>query len=285
MVRRLSLILSFTIFLIGAYQWLYFPSEKSFPYSIILPCLLFPIILLSRILKFKINLKFKYLIFSMMGIVVISTLIMYFWAASKINILPKQNHVNVSQEFREASVSMEDGYFYQHNGFDFEAMHRALRCNVQSGQIKQGGSTITQQTAKNLFLSGKRTLWRKIQEAFLTITLEQHFTKDEILNLYVNTIDYGLGQHGIQNASKYYFNTTPDKLTLTQSSILVGIVPNPPKDCIDIKQMEKRRQVAITRADYYFPTSHTKMEIETARKASLQSVISVNHNEYCRRQE
>jgi hypothetical protein len=285
MIRRLLLITSITVFSAGVYQWFYFSSEKSFPYSIILPCLLFPIILLSYILKFNIGLKFKYTFFSVIGVVVIFALVMYLGTISKIKALPKPNYFNASREFREASVSMEDGYFYQHNGFDFEAMHRALRCNVQSGQIKQGGSTITQQTAKNLFLYEERTLWRKIQEAFLTIVLEQHFTKDEILNLYVNTIDYGLGQRGIQNAANYYFHTTPDKLTLTQSAFLVGIVPNPPKGCIRIKQMEQGRQVAIRRTDYYFPNSYTKIEIEAAQKASLQSVMSVNNNEYCRRPE
>lgn len=126
----------------------------------------------------------------------------------------------------DATLSIEDKHFYQHQGFDFLRIIKALYINFTSGQTKQGASTITQQYAKNLFLDFDKTWSRKIDEAWLTIRLEAHYSKDKILEGYLNTINYG-GVFGIENASQYYFNKKAKDLTLAEASILAGIPKDP----------------------------------------------------------
>ena len=104
----------------------------------------------------------------------------------------------------DATLAIEDKHFYEHQGFDFLRIAKALFINFTSGETKQGASTITQQYAKNLFLDFDKTWERKIEEAWLTIRLEAHYSKDKILEGYLNTINYG-GVFGIENASQYYY--------------------------------------------------------------------------------
>lgn len=126
----------------------------------------------------------------------------------------------------DATLSVEDKNFYKHQGFDFLRIIKALYVNSTSGKTKQGASTITQQYAKNLFLDFDKTWSRKIDEAWLTVRLESHYSKDKILEGYLNTINYG-GVFGIENASKYYFNKSAKDLTLAEASILAGIPKDP----------------------------------------------------------
>ena len=126
----------------------------------------------------------------------------------------------------DATLSVEDKNFYKHQGFDFLRIIKALYVNFTSGKTKQGASTITQQYAKNLFLDFDKTWSRKIDEAWLTVRLESHYSKDKILEGYLNTINYG-GVFGIENASKYYFNKSAKDLTLAKASILAGIPKDP----------------------------------------------------------
>lgn len=126
----------------------------------------------------------------------------------------------------DATLSVEDKNFYKHQGFDFLRIIKALYVNFTSGKTKQGASTITQQYAKNLFLDFDKTWSRKIDEAWLTVRLESHYSKDKILEGYLNTINYG-GVFGIENASKYYFNKSAKDLTLAEASILAGIPKDP----------------------------------------------------------
>ena len=104
---------------------------------------------------------------------------------------------------------------------------RALLNNFKSGSLSEGASTISQQYIKNLYLSFDKTWERKIEEAFLAIELEVHYTKDEILEGYINTIDYGSGNYGIENASNFYFGKSASELNLAESSLLIGIPKNP----------------------------------------------------------
>lgn len=134
---------------------------------------------------------------------------------------------DISNNVKNAIVSIEDKNFYNHNGFDFLRILKAIFINLKSKKIKQGASTISQQYVKNLYLSFDKTWERKIEEAFLTVELETHYTKDEILEGYLNTIDFGAGNYGIKNASKYYFNKLPSDLTLEEATILVGIPKSP----------------------------------------------------------
>lgn len=129
---------------------------------------------------------------------------------------------NISPHLINATISIEDKNFYKHQGFDFLRIIKAMYINIKSGKTLQGASTITQQYAKNLFLDFGKTWNRKIDEAWLTIRLESHYSKDQILEGYLNTINYG-GIFGIENASKYYFNKSAKDLTLAEATILAGI--------------------------------------------------------------
>lgn len=133
----------------------------------------------------------------------------------------------ISPDVINAIVSIEDKNFYKHNGFDFLRIAKAMIINITSGKIKQGASTISQQYVKNLYLTFDKTWKRKIKEAFLTIELETHYSKEEILEGYLNTINFGAGCYGIKNASNYYFNKEPKDLTIEEATLLVGIPKSP----------------------------------------------------------
>ncbi|BDI28207.1 hypothetical protein CCAX7_002580 [Capsulimonas corticalis] len=174
---------------------------------------------------------------------------------------------------QDATIAMEDHAFYQHHGFDWAAMHHALRMDLRDGRIEEGGSTITQQLAKNLFLSNDRTVWRKIEEAAYAWELERMLPKPRILELYLNTIDYGMGQHGVTAAARYYFHKTPDKLTLTESAILVGIVPDPMHQQVDSQRILDGRQTALGRMRYFFPHRYSQAEVDRAAGDPLDRVL------------
>lgn len=146
----------------------------------------------------------------------------------------------------DATISVEDKLFYQHNGFNYLRIFKALYENIKSKEIVQGASTITQQYAKNLFLSFDKTWQRKWQEMWLTFELETHYSKDEIIEGYLNTINYGHGNYGIANASNFYFNKDVKDLTLAEVSILVGI-PNSPSNYSPISNynLSKERQLVV----------------------------------------
>ena len=133
----------------------------------------------------------------------------------------------ISPYITAALLVCEDGRFRHHDGFDSEAIKSSIRDNLRSGQFSRGASTISMQLAKNLYLRKDKTLSRKIQEAGLTMLLEQSFSKDEILELYLNVIEFGPGIYGIGPAAKFYFGASPDQLTVAQSFYLISILPNP----------------------------------------------------------
>ncbi len=137
----------------------------------------------------------------------------------------KLDDININ--VKNAIISIEDKNFYKHRGFDFLRIIKALFVNIISGKIKQGASTISQQYVKNLYLTFDKTLKRKIQEAILTIELETHYNKDEILEGYLNTINFGGGTTGIKEAANYYFDKEPIDLTIEEATLLVGIPKNP----------------------------------------------------------
>ena len=133
---------------------------------------------------------------------------------------------DISGNLINATIAIEDKNFYKHQGFDFLRILKSLYINIINRKTLQGASTITQQYAKNLFLEFDKTWERKIKEAWLTIRLESQYSKDEILEGYLNTINYG-GVYGIENASYYYFNKSSSELTLAEASILAGIPKSP----------------------------------------------------------
>ena len=134
---------------------------------------------------------------------------------------------DVSPHFINAIISTEDKNFYNHIGFDFLRIGKAMFINLKNGKIVQGASTISQQYVKNMYLEFDKTWSRKIEEALLTMRLEVHYNKDEILEGYINTINFGQGNYGIQNASQYYFNKDAKDLSMEEAIMLAGIPKSP----------------------------------------------------------
>ncbi len=127
----------------------------------------------------------------------------------------------------QAVLAIEDRKFYKHWGFDFEGLARAFYVNARAGRVVQGGSTLTQQLAKNLFLSSEQSLKRKAQELLLSVWLESRFTKDEILSLYLARVYFGSGAYGIDEAARRYFDKTPQNLTISEAALLAGLLKAP----------------------------------------------------------
>jgi len=152
----------------------------------------------------------------------------------------------ISPYLIDATIYAEDKNFYSHHGFDFLRIIKAVYTNIISGSTVQGASTITQQYAKNLFLDFDKTWKRKWEEMWYTIKIEANYSKDEILEGYLNTINYGHGKYGIENASKFYFNKKAKDLTLSEATLLTGIPKSPSNYSPFINyELAKERQLAI----------------------------------------
>lgn len=143
---------------------------------------------------------------------------------SQSNYVPYEN---ISPYVLEASVAIEDHRFYTHHGIDYIATTRAMLSNIFSQGIVGGGSTITQQLAKNMYFGYEQSLVRKVAEMFLVHDIEKAYEKEEILALYLNIINYGDNYIGIKAASNGYFQVEPDALTLQQASLLAGLPQSP----------------------------------------------------------
>ncbi|MEK6783860.1 MAG: monofunctional biosynthetic peptidoglycan transglycosylase [Nitrospirota bacterium] len=133
----------------------------------------------------------------------------------------------ISPHLRHAVVAAEDASFFTHEGFDWEGMKEAAKYNLEAGELKRGGSTITQQLAKNLYLSSERSLFRKAQEALITRSLEQHLTKKRILELYLNVAEWGQGVYGAEAAARHHFGKSADDLTVDEAAWLAAMLPSP----------------------------------------------------------
>ncbi|MBE6101464.1 MAG: glycosyl transferase family 51 [Selenomonas ruminantium] len=153
---------------------------------------------------------------------------------------------DVPENLQHAILAVEDRRFYTHHGVDFEGVARASLVNLQHGEIQEGASTITQQLVKNLFLTHEQTFGRKGEELLLALDMEASYEKDEILELYLNTIYYGSNFYGIQAASLGYFDKQPRELNLSEAAMLAGL-PNAPSlysPYVDFK-MAKKRQIVV----------------------------------------
>lgn len=133
----------------------------------------------------------------------------------------------ISPHLKRAVLASEDTSFYHHHGIDPVGVGRALLVNLEAGEVQEGGSTLTMQLMKNLFLSQERTFTRKIAEAVLAIRLEQVLSKDEILDLYLNQVYWGDNNYGVQMAARYYFNKSAANLNLAESAMMAGLLPAP----------------------------------------------------------
>ena len=133
----------------------------------------------------------------------------------------------ISPSLRHAVVAAEDASFFTHEGFDWEGIKVAAKYNLEAGEFKRGGSTITQQLAKNLYLSAERSLIRKAREALITRSLEHHLTKERILELYLNVAEWGQGIYGAEAAARHHFKKSAHDLTADEAAWLAAILPSP----------------------------------------------------------
>ncbi len=154
---------------------------------------------------------------------------------------------DIPVSLQHAVVAVEDNRFYSHHGFDPQGIMRATLVNLQYGQIEEGASTITQQLVKNLFLSHEQSFGRKAEELLLALDIEANYSKDEILELYLNTIYYGSNFYGIGPAADGYFGKRPADLQLPEAAMLAGL-PNAPSlysPYVDFMMAKKRQFIVI----------------------------------------
>ncbi len=133
----------------------------------------------------------------------------------------------ISPNLKRALIASEDAKFVDHEGFDWDGIEAAFDKNLKQGRIVAGGSTISQQLAKNLFLSSKKTPWRKLEEAVITVMLEAVMDKRRIFEIYLNVIEWGNGVFGAEAAARHYYRSPASRLSAGQAAKLAAMVPNP----------------------------------------------------------
>ena len=186
----------------------------------------------------------------------------------------------ISPHLRHAVVISEDDMFYRHNGVDWEAMSQAIDYDMKKGKLARGGSTITQQAARNLFLSPSRNPLRKAKEILIAWKLEQALTKDRILEIYLNIAEWGPGVYGAQAASRIYFGKDASMLTVDESVALAAALPspwrfNPPKQG---PKMAKRKEVLIARMRKagYLPAEVPEADIDLPEEIDAMDAVGVS---------
>lgn len=155
--------------------------------------------------------------------------------------------INIST--KQAVIASEDAHFVKHNGFDIDSIENALKANEKSGKITKGGSTITQQLAKNLFLTSHRSYIRKGEEAIITLMIERMWDKERILTVYLNVVEFGNGVYGIEEASKHYFGKSAKDLNREESALLISLLPNPKyyEKNLKNKGLQHKKQLILKR--------------------------------------
>jgi monofunctional biosynthetic peptidoglycan transglycosylase len=155
----------------------------------------------------------------------------------------------ISPNLKRAIMVAEDAKFLDHEGFDWEGIQKAYERNRLKGKVVAGGSTISQQLAKNLFLSGERTWWRKAQEAAITVMLETVMTKRRIFEIYLNVIEWGNGVFGAEAAAQYHFGVAASELSAPQAAQLAAMVPSPRryKAGTETPYLLKRTEIILSR--------------------------------------
>ncbi len=184
---------------------------------------------------------------------------------------------DISPNLINAVISIEDKNFYKHQGFDYLRIAKAMFNNLKNRNIMQGASTISQQYIKNMYLDFDKTWKRKIEEAFLTLELEMHYSKDEILEGYLNTINYGQGNYGVENASEYYFNKSAKELTLEEAAILAGI-PKNPSNYNPVSHLDKSLKRANLVLDAMVKNNYLKEEDKKNISFDNLEIVGKNNN-------
>ncbi len=134
---------------------------------------------------------------------------------------------NISQYIKQTVVTSEDQKFYTHSGVDYGSIRHSIQSNLKEGKIVRGGSTISQQLIKNLYLNTEKSFLRKFKELIYTFELERRFTKNKILELYLNVAEFGPRVYGVKKASHFYFKKTPSQLSLFESLFMTHVLPSP----------------------------------------------------------
>ena len=167
---------------------------------------------------------------------------------SKIQSMDNFTKVNeVPDIFIKAVVAVEDKRFYEHNGVDLLSIGRAIVTNIKTFDLTEGGSTITQQIAKNLYFTQAKHFSRKVAEVYVALDIEKNYSKDEILEIYINTNFYGSGYYGIYDAAEGYYEKEPSELTDYEATLLAG-VPNAPSvysPRVNLSLAEQRQSVVL----------------------------------------
>jgi len=174
----------------------------------------------------------------------------------------------------KAFLAVEDRHFFSHSGVDARGLARALLANIKAGGVRAGGSTLTQQLAKNLFLTNRRTIKRKVQELLLALWLEQKFTKEQIITLYLNRVYFGGGAYGIDAASRKYFGHSARTLSVAEAALIAGLVKAPSRYAphINPEGSWQRAQIVLgAMADTGAITPEALAKIKTQRPALRQA--------------
>jgi len=194
------------------------------------------------------------------------------------SIKAKKNYTKIEEmpeEYKKAVVAVEDRRFYLHNGVDAIAIARAIITDIKAKELKEGGSTITQQLAKNIYFTQERKLTRKIAEVFMAYEIEKACSKDEILELYLNTSYFGDGYYCVGDAAKGYFNKKPIEMTMYESTLLAGI-PNAPSVYAPTKNpdlaTQRQRQVLEKMVDCGYLEEETAVSVMAEAEEYLSEI-------------
>ena len=183
----------------------------------------------------------------------------------------------ISPQLRASVIAWEDPRFYHHSGISAGYVVDALLVDIREWRYARGGSTITQQLAKNLFLTREKTVARKLRDVVLARRLEGALTKDEILEVYLNTAEWGDGVYGVDAAARFYFGTRSDRLDWSQSAALAAMLPNPRlfNPCRDRRAAERRRdRVLDAAAQQGALTANEQSSVKASRLIVRCSVMS-----------
>jgi penicillin-binding protein 1A len=186
----------------------------------------------------------------------------------------------IPDNLKQAFISSEDQNFYEHNGIDYPAIVRAMLANITAGEVVEGGSTITQQLARIVFLDQERKLQRKVREALLAQKIEQDLTKQDILSRYLNLVYLGSGAYGVADAAWIYFGKPASQLTLGEAAMIAGLAPAPSSysPLVNLEAATQRRNTVLQRMERSGYISEAEMNTAMAEEVNLQPKLPRNIN-------
>lgn len=210
-----------------------------------------------RKLIIKILLWIFIILFILCSIVLGLGYLKYKEATDKISVIDKVQEIresdnytklkDISDDYKNAVIAIEDHRFYNHNGIDILSILRSTYVNFKIKSLDYGASTITQQVGRLMYFTQEKSPIRKVAEIFVAFDLEKNYSKDEILELYLNLMYFGNGYYGIYDASEGFFNKTPDELTLYEASYLAGL-PNAPSVYSENDELGEERRIQVINA-------------------------------------